>query len=185
MGYYGDTGDRAVDEQSPPGDGFLAEVCRVWEAATGPAETSGARVIHLRTGLPLSRHDGLLKPLLVPFRLGLGGKLGNGRQYLPWISLADWLGAIEFLIVREDISGPVNVVGPAPVTNAEFAHQLGGILHRPAIVPVPGAALRLALGGFGGEALASQRVLPGVLTAAGYRYQHPDVAAALRAAMAE
>lgn len=183
VGYYGDTGDRVVDEQSPPGEGFLAELSRVWEAATGPAEDAGVRVVHLRTGLVLSGGAGLLGRMLLPFRFGVGGRLGNGRQYMPWISLADWLGAVEFLIRRDDVAGPVNVVGPAPVTNAEFTRVLGRLLHRPAVLPLPTAALRLGLGEFAGEAVASQRVVSGVLTAAGYQFRHRDVTAALRAAL--
>jgi uncharacterized protein (TIGR01777 family) len=184
VGFYGDTGNRAVDEQSPPGEGFLADVCRAWEAATHPAEDVGVRVVHLRTGLPLDTGGGLLKPLLLPFRLGVGGRLGSGRQYWPWISMPDWLGAVRFLLNRGDLSGPVNLTGPAPVTNAEFTRVLGELLHRPTLLPVPAPALRLALGDFAGEALASQRVLPGALTGAGYAFAHPDVTAALRTALA-
>ncbi|HLL64608.1 MAG TPA: TIGR01777 family oxidoreductase [Micromonosporaceae bacterium] len=183
ISFYGAPGDRAVDEQSPPGDGFLAELTRVWEAATGPAEAAGVRVAHLRSGLPLSPEGGLLKPLMLPFRLGLGAKLGNGRQYLPWISMADWLGAVELVVERADIAGPVNMVGPTPATNAEFTRALGRALGRPAIFAVPGPALRLGLGEAAGEALASLRAVPGVLNAAGYRFQHRDVEAALRAAL--
>jgi uncharacterized protein (TIGR01777 family) len=183
VGYYGDTGDRAVDEQSPPGTGFLADVCRVWEAATGPAEDAGVRVVHLRTGLPLDRDGGLLKPLLLIFNLGGGGKLGQGRQYMPWISLPDWLAAVRFLLEREDIAGPVNLTGPDPVSNAEFTRALGRQLGRPTLVPVPRLALRVALGEFAGEALASQRVLPAALTKAGFDFRHRDVASALRQAV--
>jgi uncharacterized protein len=183
VGYYGDTGDRAVTEDDPPGDGFLPDVCRAWEAATGPAEDAGVRVAHLRTGLPLDRTGGLLKPLLLPFRLGLGARLGGGRQYVPWIGLPDWLGAVRFLLERTDLSGPVNLTGPEPVTNAEFTKELAAALHRPALLTVPGPALRLALDGFGAEALASQRVGPGVLARAGFTFTQPDVDAALRWAL--
>lgn len=185
IGWYGDTGDRPVEEDAPAGDDFLADVCRVWEAATGPAEEAGVRVVRLRTGLPLHRDGGLLKPQLLPFRAGVGGKLGNGRQWVPWISLADWLSAVTFLLKRDDLAGPVNVVGPAPVTNAEFANALGAALHRPTIMPIPAVALRIALGEFATEALSSSRVLPGVLTRAGFTYQHPDLPSALRAALSE
>ena len=184
VGYYGDTGDRPVDEQSPPGQGFLPDLAQAWEAATAPAADAGARVVRLRTGLPLHRDGGLLKPMLLPFRLGLGARLGSGRQYLPWISLADWLGAVRFLLARRDVAGPVNLTGPDPVTNAEFTRVLADVLHRPAVLVVPGAALKLALGPFGAEVLVSQRVLPGVLTRSGYAFQHTDLAAALRAALA-
>ncbi|MCW3843619.1 TIGR01777 family oxidoreductase [Micromonospora yasonensis] len=183
VGWYGNTGDRVVEEDAPAGEGFLADVCRVWEAATRPAEDAGVRVVRLRTGLPLDRAGGMLKPQLLPFRLGVGGKLGNGRQWLPWISMRDWLDAVAFLLARDDLAGPVNVVGPAPVTNAEFARELGRQVHRPAIMPVPALALRIALGGFAHEALTSARVLPGVLTKAGFGWTHRDLSSALRAAL--
>jgi uncharacterized protein (TIGR01777 family) len=183
VGYYGDIGDRAVDEHAGPGEGFLADVCRAWEAATGPAETAGVRVLHLRTGLPLDRAGGLLKPMLTTFRLGVGGRLGNGRQYLPWIGLPDWLAAVRFLLDRDDLAGPVNVTGPEPVTNAEFTRVLSALLQRPALLPVPRLALRVALGEFGNEATASQRVLPGVLTKEGFAFTQPDVTTALRWAL--
>lgn len=185
VGWYGNTGDRAVEEDSPAGEGFLADVCRVWEAATRPAEDAGVRVVRLRTGLPLHRDGGLLKPQLLPFKLGVAGKLGSGRQWLPWISMRDWLDAVVFLLDRGDVGGPVNVVGPAPVTNAEFTRELARQLHRPAIMPIPAVALKVALGGFAQEALTSTRVLPGVLTKANFRYTHPDLAGALHAALTQ
>jgi uncharacterized protein (TIGR01777 family) len=184
VGFYGDTGERAVDEQAPPGTGFLPELCQEWEAATRPAEDAGVRVVRMRTGLPLHRDGGLLKPILLPFRLGLGGRLADGRHYWPWISMADWLGAVRFLLERADLAGPVNLTGPAPVTNAEFTRALGAVLHRPTLLPVPRPALRLALGEFAVEPLASLRVLPGVLTRTGYAFQDGDVTAALRGALA-
>ncbi|MFB9236179.1 TIGR01777 family oxidoreductase [Plantactinospora siamensis] len=183
VGWYGDTGDTEVTEEAPAGDGFLADVCRVWEAATRPAEDAGVRVVRLRTGLPLDRDGGLLKPQLLPFRLGAGARLGNGRQWMPWISLPDWLSAVLFLLDRSDLAGPVNVVGPAPVTNAEFTRELGAALHRPALLMLPGVALRIALGEFAGEALRSQRVLPGALRRAGFEWAHPDLPSALRAVL--
>lgn len=183
VGWYGNTGDRAVTEEAPAGEGFLADVCRVWEAATRPAEDAGVRVVRLRTGLPLHRDGGLLKPQLLPFRLGVAGKLGSGRQWLPWISLRDWLDAAKSLLARDDVAGPVNVVGPAPVTNAEFTRELARQLHRPAIMPIPALALKVALGGFAQEALTSTRVLPGVLDKAGFTWAHPDLPGALRAAL--
>jgi uncharacterized protein (TIGR01777 family) len=185
VGWYGNTGDRVVEEDAPAGEGFLADVCRVWEAATRPAEDAGVRVVRLRTGLPLHRDGGLLKPQLLPFRLGVGGRLGSGRQWLPWISMADWLGVARFVLERDDVAGPVNAVGPAPVTNAEFARELARQLHRPALLPIPALALRIALGGFAQEALTSTRVLPGVLGRAGFTYRHPDLPGALRAALAD
>lgn len=184
IGYYGDTGDRPVDERSPAGDGFLAEVCRVWEAATGPAETAGVRVVHLRTGLPLSPAGGLLPPLLWQFRLGAGGRFGNGRQYWPWLSLPDWLAAVRFLLDRDDLAGPVNLVGTHPATNAEFTAALGRVLHRPTLLTAPAPAVRLLLGGFSAELLESKRVLPRVLTEAGFEFRHPDLEPALRDALA-
>jgi uncharacterized protein (TIGR01777 family) len=182
VGFYGDTGDTETDESGPAGTGFFPELCKDWEATTGPARQAGIRVVHLRSGLVLGLGGGLLKPMLPLFKLGLGGRMGNGRQWMPWISLADWLGAVEFLLTA-DIPGPVNVVGPAPVRNAEFARAFGRVLHRPALLPEPGFALRIAVGEFGLEALASQRIMPAALTAAGYGFEHRDVGAALRAAV--
>jgi uncharacterized protein len=184
VGWYGDTGDREVTEEEPAGTDFLADVCRVWEAAARPAEDAGTRVVLLRTGLPLDQHGGWLKPQLLPFRLGIGGKLGGGRQWVPWIALADWLDAAEFLLEHGDIAGPVNVVGPQPVTNAAFTEVFGHMLHRPAIMPIPGVTLHLVLGGLAGEALKSLRVLPGVLTRTGFTWTYPTVESALRAALA-
>ncbi|WP_018251789.1 TIGR01777 family oxidoreductase [Salinispora mooreana] len=184
VGWYGNTGDRTVDEEAAAGEGFLADVCRVWEAATRPAEDAGVRVVRLRTGLPLHRDGGLLKPMVLPFRLGIAGRLGSGRQWLPWIALVDWLDAAALAIGRADLTGPVNAVGPAPVTNAEFTRELARQLHRPAIIPIPALALKVALGGFAQEALTSARVLPGALTRAGLTYRHPGLTSALHAALA-
>ncbi|MFU8873099.1 TIGR01777 family oxidoreductase [Micromonospora sp. SL4-19] len=185
VGWYGNTGDRTVEEDSPAGEGFLADVCRVWEAATRPAEDAGVRVVRLRTGLPLHRDGGMLKPQLLPFRLGIAGRLGSGRQWLPWISMRDWLDAVAFLLARDDVAGPVNVVGPNPVTNAEFTRELARQLHRPAIIPIPALALKVVLGGFAQEALTSTRVLPGVLTRSGFTWTHRDLPGALHAALTE
>ncbi|MFJ8578557.1 TIGR01777 family oxidoreductase [Micromonospora sp. NPDC093277] len=185
VGWYGNTGDRVVEEDSPAGEGFLADVCRVWEAATRPAEDAGVRVVRLRTGLPLHRDGGMLKPQLLPFRLGIAGRLGSGRQWLPWISMRDWLDAVALLLARDDLAGPVNVVGPNPVTNAEFTRELARQLHRPAIIPIPALALKIALGGFAHEALTSTRVLPGVLTTARFTWALPDLRSALYAALTE
>jgi uncharacterized protein (TIGR01777 family) len=183
--WYGDTGDRVIEEGAPPGEGFLAAVCRAWEAATGPAEDAGVRVVRLRTGLVLHRDGGLLKPQLLPFKLGIAGKLGNGRQWYPWISLSDWLTAVTFLLHRADMAGPVNVVGPAPVTNAHFTKAFGRALHRPTFMPIPAFGLRVLLGEFAVEVLTSTRLLPGALNRAGFTFQHPDVDSALRAALHE
>jgi uncharacterized protein (TIGR01777 family) len=183
VGWYGDTGDRRVTEDAPAGSGFLADVCRVWEAAARPAEDAGTRVVLLRTGLPLDSEGGLLKPQMLPFRLGVGGKLGGGRQWMPWIALADWLRAVEFLLDTE-VAGPVNIVGPEPVTNAAFTEVFGRLLHRPTVMPIPSFALQVALGEFAGEALRSQRVMPGVLSRAGFTWNHPTLESALRVALA-
>jgi uncharacterized protein len=178
VGWYGETGDRVVDETAPAGHSFLATLCRDWEAATEPAAEAGIRVARLRSGLVLSRRGGLLGKILPLFKLGLGGRLGHGRQYWPWISLADEIGAITYLL-SEDVHGPVNLTGPTPVTNAEFTRRLGRAVHRPALAWVPRTALRVALGEFAGESLGSQRAVPSVLESAGYRFQHPDIDTAL------
>ena len=183
VGWYGDTGDSPVTEEAPAGTGFLADVCRVWEAAARPAEDAGTRVALLRTGLPLDENGGLLKPQMMIFRMGAGAKLGGGKQWVPWIGLADWLDATQFLLDRDDLAGPVNMVGPEPVTNATFTQALGRVVHRPAVLQVPGIALQIALGEFAHEALRSQRVLPGVLQRAGFTFTHPTLEAALRAAI--
>jgi uncharacterized protein (TIGR01777 family) len=183
VGYYGDAGDRPIDETAPAGRDFLAGVCQEWEAATRPAEDAGVRVVKLRTGLPLHPGGGLLGPMLIPFRLFLGARLGNGRQYLPWIALADWLSAVRFVLDRTDISGPVNLTAPEPVTNAEFTRALADVLHRPAVFAVPRFVVRAALREFSVEVLGSKRVLPGVLRGAGFEFQHTDVRSALRAVL--
>ena len=183
VGWYGDTGDRKVTEEAPAGSGFLADVCRVWEAAARPAEDAGTRVVLLRTGLPLDSDGCVLKPQMLPFRLGVGGKLGNGRQWVPWIAMADWLRAVEFLL-DTDVAGPVNIVGPEPVTNAAFTEVFGRLLHRPTVMPIPAFALQVALGEFAGEALRSQRVLPAALSKAGFTWNHPTLESAMRAALA-
>jgi uncharacterized protein (TIGR01777 family) len=183
VGWYGDTGDRKVTEEAPAGSGFLADVCRVWEAAARPAEDAGTRLVLLRTGLPLDADGGLLKPQMLPFRLGVGGKLGSGRQWVPWIALEDWLRAVEFLL-DTDVAGPVNIVGPEPVTNAAFTEVFGRLLHRPTVMPIPSVALHVALGEFAGEALRSQRVIPAALSRAGFTWDHPTLESAMRAALA-
>jgi uncharacterized protein (TIGR01777 family) len=183
VGWYGETGDRRVTEEDAAGRGFLADLCRVWEAAARPAEDAGVRTVLLRTGLPLHADGGLLKPQMLPFKLGVGGRLGSGKQYVPWIALLDWLSAVEFLLDVDAVSGPVNVVGPEPVTNAEFTEVFGRVLKRPAVTIVPGVALHVLLGEFASEALRSQRVMPGVLAKAGFRWAYPTCESALRAAL--
>jgi uncharacterized protein (TIGR01777 family) len=181
VGYYGETGDREVDESAPNGDGFLAEVCRMWESATRPAAAAGARVVQLRSGIVLARRGPVLARMLPLFRLGVGGPLGNGRQYWSWITLTDEIAAIRFILASDELTGPVNLSAPTPVTNAEFTRTLARLVHRPAIVPAPAAALRAVLGGFSTEILSSQRVLPAKLLAAGFEFTQPDLETGLRA----
>jgi uncharacterized protein len=180
VGFYGDTGDREVDESTPAGEGFFPELCQAWEAATKLAVEAGVRVVCVRTGLVLTKGGGLLKPALPLFRFGLGGRWGSGRFWWPWISLLDELRAIEYLLTAEQVSGPVNLTGPAPVRNADFAKTLGRVVHRPAVVRTPGFALRIVAGEFAKEALTSQRVVPARLTDAGFQFTHPDLTSALR-----
>jgi uncharacterized protein (TIGR01777 family) len=184
VGYYGDTGEAAIDESAPPGRDFLARLCADWESATAPAEQAGIRVAHLRTGLVIGRGAMLMQILGLVFRLGLGGRLGSGRQYWPWISLRDEVDALRFLLTA-DVSGPVNLTGPSPVTNTEFTRALAAAVHRPAVLPVPGPAISLALGEFGrSSVLAGQKALPVKLEAADYRFTHATLDAALQAALA-
>jgi len=183
INWYGDTGDDTVDEQSPPGTGFLADLCKVWEAAAAPAEDAGVRVVRVRSGTPLHRDGGLLKPQMLPFRMGVGGKLGDGRQWMPWVSMRDWLLAVTFVLEHDSLAGPANLVSPQPVRNAEFTKEFGAALHRPVIMPIPAFALRVALGGMSTEALASVRARPGVLLDAGFTFQQPGVREALEAAL--
>ncbi|SOD74410.1 hypothetical protein SAMN05892883_3594 [Jatrophihabitans sp. GAS493] len=178
VGYYGDAGAAAIDESAPAGDGFLAGLCVDWEAATAPAEAAGVRVAHLRTGLVLDASTGLLAKLAPLYRFGLGGKLGSGEQYWPWISLVDEIASIEHLLTSE-VHGGVNLTGPAPVTNADFSATLGRVLHRPAVLPVPGFALRAALGEFSSDVLTGQRALPVKLKASGFAFRHSTLTEAL------
>jgi uncharacterized protein len=183
IGIYGDTGDREVDEDSPAGAGFLADVVSAWEASAAPACAAGTRVVHPRTGLVLSRRGGALPRMLPIFRLGLGGPLGSGRQYWSFVSLVDEVRALRHLIDDERLSGPVNVTAPQPVTNAEMTRALASALHRPAVLPVPGLALRVVFGEFATDLLGGQRVRPTRLLSVGFRFSHPDVDSALRAAL--
>lgn len=183
VGYYGDTGSRTVTETDSAGTDFLAQLCARWEAATTSAEGAGVRVAHLRSGLVLDRSAMLVKVLAPIFRLGLGGRMGSGDQYWPWISLADEIGAIGHLLTADD-SGPVNVTGPEPATNAEFVAELGRQVHRPTVLPVPSFALQLSLGEFGrSSVVGGQRALPTRLLESGYTFTHPDLASALAAAL--
>jgi uncharacterized protein (TIGR01777 family) len=183
IGYYGDTGGREVDEKAPAGSGFFAALVRDWEAAAKPAVDAGVRVVQPRTGVVLSREGGLLGAALPLFRLGLGGRLGDGGQWTSWISIHDQVAALRFLIDHE-ISGPVNLTAPNPVTNEVYTRALGRVLHRPTRVTVPKVALRTALRELADEGpLISQRVVPRRLEEAGFRFAHEDVDAALRAVL--
>jgi uncharacterized protein len=184
VGYYGDTGARTVTEKDGPGEDFLAQLCVQWEGATAPAESAGVRVAHLRTGLVLGRGAMLMQILGLVFKLGLGGRLGSGQQYWPWVSLRDEVDAIRFLLTAEDVSGPVNITGPAPVTNAEFTQRLGAAVARPTFLAVPRFAISLGLGEFGrSSVLAGQRAVPAVLQDAGFGFTHTTVDGALKAAL--
>lgn len=184
VGYYGDTGDRVTEEDAPPGDDFLARVCVQWEEATRPASDAGIRVVTVRTGLVIGRGAMLVRILGTVFRFGLGGRMGSGRQFWPWISLADEIGAIRFLLSADDVTGPVNLTGPEPVPNRVFVRDLARAVRRPAVLPVPGPAIRLALGEFGrSSVLAGQRAVPARLQAAGYRFRHGDLPSALQEAL--
>ncbi len=180
IGYYGDRGDELLDESSAPGSGFLAEVTREWEAATAPAAEQGIRVVNLRIGVVLSRKGGALAKMLLPFKLGAGGKVGGGKQYWSWIAIDDVVGAIGHVLTH-DVAGPVNAVAPEAATNAEFTRALSKVLSRPALMPLPRLAARLALGEMA-EALllASTRVTPKKLLASGYEFRYPHLEGALR-----
>lgn len=182
IGWYGDTGDRAVDESSPAGTGFLADVVEAWEAAADPAREAGIRVVHARTGLVVAKQGGAWARLFPIFRLGLGGKLGSGRQYWSWISLRDEVSALMYL-VDSNLTGPVNLTAPNPATNAEVTAAMGKVLGRPTLFPVPAVALKTALGEFSTEILSSARVLPKVLEQAGFQWQDRDIASAISTAL--
>jgi len=182
VGYYGDTGEDVTDEASPSGRGFLAGVVRDWETAADPARDAGVRVVHVRSGILLSNDGGLLAKMLPIFRLGLGGRLGSGRQWFSWIALPDHVAAMRLLMSREDVSGALNLTAPEPVRNREFTKSLARALHRPAPAVVPSVALRAVFGGFADEgALVSQRVVPTRLEQIGFEFAYADVDAALRA----
>jgi len=183
-GYYGDRGDEIVDEDSVPGTGFLAEVVEAWEAAAEPARAAGLRTVHLRQGIVLSKDGGALARMLLPFKLGTGGRVGSGRQWWSWVSLDDVVAAFLFAL-EQPLEGPVNVVAPGAVTNQEFVKALGRALHRPTIFPVPATAVKAAFGQMGEEMLlAGQRVAPTRLTAAGFTFGQPDIDSGLASALA-
>jgi uncharacterized protein (TIGR01777 family) len=180
IGYYGDRGDEKLREESSPGTGFLAEVCQQWEEATTPAVQADIRTIHLRTGIVLSPAGGALKAMLPPFRLGLGGRTGNGRQWMSWIDVQDMVGAIYHILKNDLLQGPVNLAAPQPVTNTEFAKTLASVLSRPAIFPLPKAAVKLVFGEMGEELLlASQMVEPVKLISSGYPFRCRELRASL------
>jgi len=182
IGYYGDRGDEVLRESSAPGKGFLAEVCRDWEAASQPAADAGIRSVQLRTGLVLSPDGGALQKMVLPFRLGIGGNIGNGRQWWSWIDIQDWVGALHHILKTDLLQGAVNLVAPRPVTNAEFTKILASVLSRPAIFPMPAFAARLAFGQMADELLlARQRVEPAKLISSGYPFHYSDLRKALEA----
>jgi uncharacterized protein (TIGR01777 family) len=186
VGFYGDRGDEVLTESSRPGDGFLAELCVAWEAAAAPAREAGIRVSHLRTGIVLSGLGGALPKMLTPFKLGVGGKLGSGLQWMSWIALDDEVGAIVHLLGDDAASGPVNLTAPNPATNVDFTRELGHALGRPTVLPVPKIALKLLLGGEMAQELlvGGQRVLPTRLLDSGYTFAHPELPDALKTALA-
>ena len=186
IGYYGDRGDALLDESATPGDDFLARVCVEWEGAAAPIADAGVRLVWLRTGIVLSPKGGALARLLPIFRLGAGGPIGSGRQWMSWISLDDHLRAVEHALVSESLTGPANLVAPNPVTSHELATTLGRVLTRPAIIPVPSFALELLYGEMArATLLAGQRVLPKALTRSGFEFAQPTLEGALRAELAQ
>lgn len=181
IGFYGARDDEQLDERSPPGDDFLARLCQDWEAASAPAADAGVRVVHLRIGIVLEKNGGALGKMLLPFRLGLGGRMGNGQQWMSWIHRADLLGLIRHALADDRVRGPLNAVAPQPVRNIEFTQTLARVLHRPAFFPMPGIALRVVLGEFGQFLLDSQRVLPRAAMQGGYQFEYSELATALQA----
>ena len=183
-GYYGNRGDEELTEASPRGQGFLADVCQEWENAATPAAAAGVRVVHIRIGVVLTKDGGALRAMLPAFRLGLGGPVGDGRQYLSWITLEDVVGAFQFALTSDKLSGPANAVAPQPVRSRDFARALGAALHRPAVLPLPAFVVRSLFGEMGESLLlASARVLPAKLQASGFHFANPDLAEALRAVL--
>jgi uncharacterized protein (TIGR01777 family) len=183
IGYYGDTGDRAVDEYAPPGDGFLARVCVDWEEAAAAAEEAGVRTVFARTGLVVTRHGGAWGRLFPLFRAGLGGRLGSGRQYWSYISLHDEVAALRHIIDTDQLAGPVNLTAPHPVTNSEVTAVMGHVLRRPTVFAVPEPVLRVVLGDFADDVVGSHRVLPERLLDSGFSFAFPGIEDAIRAAL--
>ncbi|MFJ8211606.1 TIGR01777 family oxidoreductase [Streptomyces sp. NPDC096033] len=184
VGYYGDTGSRAVDESAPAGTGFLPSVCVEWEAAAAPAQDAGIRTVFARTGLVVAAEGGAWGRLFPVFRAGIGGRLGSGRQYWSYISMHDEIAALRFLMETPGLSGPFNLTAPEPLTNREVTAAMGRVLHRPTLCAVPAPALRVVLGEFSQDVLGSQRVRPAGLLAAGFTFVHPGIEEAIRAALA-
>jgi hypothetical protein len=180
VGFYGDSGEMVVDESSEPGDGFLADVCKKWEEATAAAVQAGIRVVNIRLGVVLSAAGGALKKMLLPFRLGVGGVIGSGNQFMSWISIEDVVEAIQYAMVNDSLVGPVNLVSPNAVTNREFTRALGRALHRPTMFPMPAFAARLVFGEMADELLlAGTRAVPRKLMECGYEFRHPELTEAL------
>ncbi len=184
IGFYGDTGDHAVDESTPQGAGFLADVVAAWEAAAAPAVDAGIRVPFARTGLVVSSKGGAWKRIMPIFKAGLGGRIGSGRQYWSYISLRDEVAALITLLTNDHYAGPVNLTAPVPVTNSEVTKAMGEVLGRPTLLPVPSIALKVALGEFSSDVLGSQRVLPAVLEGTGFTWKDPSIASAIEQAVA-
>ena len=179
VGYYGDRGEEELDESAPPGSGFLADVCIAWERAAAAAEPLGVRTVSLRIGIVLAREGGALAPMARAFRLGLGGRIGSGRQWFPWIHVDDLVGLVRAALVDDRYTGAVNAVAPNPVRNAELTEALGAVLRRPTFLPLPALPLRLALGELASELLGSRRVVPRRAIACGFRFEFPELARAL------
>lgn len=182
IGYYGETGERTVDESAPPGAGFLPSLVVDWEGAAAPAQEAGVRTVFTRTGLVVAREGGAWGRLFPLFKAGLGGRMGNGRQYWSFVSLHDEVAAIRHLIDRDDLSGPFNVTAPYPLTNREITEAMGRVLHRPTLFTVPAPVLRTVLGEMAGDVLGSQRVLPTRLSESGFTFAFPEIEGAIRAA---
>ncbi|MFD9935911.1 TIGR01777 family oxidoreductase [Streptomyces massasporeus] len=183
IGYYGETGERTVDESAPAGEGFLPELCVEWEGATAPAQEAGVRTVFTRTGLVVSREGGAWGRLFPLFRAGAGGRMGDGRQYWSFVALHDEVAAIRHLMETDGLSGPFNITAPNPVTNREITAAMGRVLHRPTLFPVPATVLRTVLGEMAGDVLGSARVLPARLLESGFRFAFPEIEGAIRAAL--
>jgi hypothetical protein len=180
IGYYGNRGSEPLTEESSPGDDFLAHLCVEWEAEARRAASPAVRVVLLRTGLVLEKSGGVLPPMMRPFRFFAGGPIGSGRQYMPWVHRLDWIEMVRWIVDTPAIAGPLNVTAPHPVTNAEFARALGRAMHRPALIPAPGFALKIMLGEMADAALTGQRALPAVPLAHGYHFRYPEIDIAFR-----